>query len=113
MTLVGALDVGGTHVTGALVERILLQVDGEVVRATGVAYRTEDGASTEVRQAVHQLLDKKREKETKNETQPRSKAVGNTRKTEDSKASGQLTQHEQILEHVKELKATRGYKELR
>ena len=34
-----------TVVTGALVERVLLETDGEGVRATGVAYRTEDGTS--------------------------------------------------------------------
>ena len=32
-----------TVVTGALVERVLLEADGDEVRATGVAYRTEDG----------------------------------------------------------------------
>ena len=37
-----------TVVTGALVERILLEADGEVVRATGVAYRTEHGTSEKV-----------------------------------------------------------------
>lgn len=37
-----------TVVTGALVERVLLEGDGEVTRATGVAYRTEDGTHEEV-----------------------------------------------------------------
>ena len=33
-----------TIVTGALVERIVLETDGDAVRATGVVYRTEQGA---------------------------------------------------------------------
>ncbi len=33
-----------TIVTGALVERIVLEADGDAVRATGVVYRTEQGA---------------------------------------------------------------------
>lgn len=37
-----------TVVTGALVERILLEGGGDAVRATGVAYRTEHGTSEEV-----------------------------------------------------------------
>lgn len=37
-----------TVVTGALVERVLLEAHGDEVRATGVAYRTEDGTSEEV-----------------------------------------------------------------
>jgi choline dehydrogenase len=37
-----------TVVAGALVERILLDADGGATRATGVAYRTEDGTHQEV-----------------------------------------------------------------
>ncbi|WP_330475332.1 GMC family oxidoreductase [Terrabacter sp. C0L_2] len=53
-----------TVVTGALVERIVLEVDGESdgqvdggeVRATGVAYRTEDGAHEEVAAGTEVVL---------------------------------------------------------
>ena len=49
-----------TVVTGALVERILLEVDGEAdgeaVRATGVAYRAEDGAHEEVAAGTEVVL---------------------------------------------------------
>ncbi len=37
-----------TVVTGALVERILLAREGDAVRATGVAYRTDDGGQEQV-----------------------------------------------------------------
>lgn len=45
-----------TVVTGALVERILLEGDGEAVRATGVAYRTEDGTHEEVAAGTEVVL---------------------------------------------------------
>jgi len=45
-----------TVVTGALVERVLLEADGEVVRATGVAYRTEDGTHEEVAAGTEVVL---------------------------------------------------------
>ncbi|GAA2496024.1 GMC family oxidoreductase [Terrabacter carboxydivorans] len=45
-----------TVVTGALVERILLDADGEAVRATGVAYRTEDGTHEEVTAGTEVVL---------------------------------------------------------
>jgi choline dehydrogenase len=45
-----------TVVTGALVERILLEADGEVVRATGVAYRTEHGTSEKVAAGTEVVL---------------------------------------------------------
>ena len=45
-----------TVVTGALVERVLLEVDGEVVRATGVAYRTEHGTREEVAAGTEVVL---------------------------------------------------------
>ena len=38
-----------TVVTGALVERVVLDGEGEALRATGVAYRTDDGGHEEVR----------------------------------------------------------------
>ncbi len=37
-----------TVVTGALVERVILAGEGDALRATGVRYRTDDGASDEV-----------------------------------------------------------------
>ncbi|CAN7585303.1 GMC family oxidoreductase N-terminal domain-containing protein [Terrabacter sp. LjRoot27] len=45
-----------TVVTGALVERVLLETNGEVVRATGVAYRTEQGVSEEVAAGTEVVL---------------------------------------------------------
>lgn len=45
-----------TVVTGALVERILLEGDGEMARATGVAYRTEDGTHEEVAAGTEVVL---------------------------------------------------------
>ncbi|MBM6400020.1 GMC family oxidoreductase [Phycicoccus sonneratiae] len=45
-----------TVVTGALVERVLLERDGDAVRATGVAYRTEDGGSEEVHAGTEVVL---------------------------------------------------------
>ena len=45
-----------TVVTGALVERVLLEADGEVVRATGVAYRTEHGTSEKVAAGTEVVL---------------------------------------------------------
>ena len=45
-----------TVVTGALVERVLLEADGDVVRATGVAYRTEDGTSERVAAGTEVVL---------------------------------------------------------
>ena len=43
-------------VTGALVERVLLEADEEVVRATGVAYRTEHGTHEEVAAGTEVVL---------------------------------------------------------
>ena len=43
-------------VTGALVERILLDGEGDEVRATGVAYRTDDGAKEEVSAGTEVVL---------------------------------------------------------
>jgi choline dehydrogenase len=45
-----------TVVTGALVERVLLEADEEVVRATGVAYRTEHGTHEEVAAGTEVVL---------------------------------------------------------
>ena len=45
-----------TVVTGALVERVLLEADEEVVRATGVAYRTEHGTDEEVAAGTEVVL---------------------------------------------------------
>jgi choline dehydrogenase-like flavoprotein len=45
-----------TVVTGALVERVLLEADGEAVRATGVAYRTEHGNSEMVAAGTEVVL---------------------------------------------------------
>ena len=45
-----------TVVTGALVERVLLEADGEVARATGVAYRTEHGTHEEVAAGTEVVL---------------------------------------------------------
>ena len=45
-----------TVVTGALVERVLLEADGGVVRATGVAYRTEHGTREEVAAGTEVVL---------------------------------------------------------
>ena len=45
-----------TVVTGALVERVLLEADGEAVRATGVAYRTEHGTSEKVAAGTEVVL---------------------------------------------------------
>ncbi|GAA5017181.1 FAD-dependent oxidoreductase [Terrabacter aeriphilus] len=45
-----------TVVTGALVERVLLEADGDGVRATGVAYRTDDGAHEEVAAGTEVVL---------------------------------------------------------
>jgi len=45
-----------TVITGAFVERILLESDGDVVRATGVAYRTEDGVAEMVTAATEVVL---------------------------------------------------------
>ncbi len=43
-------------VTGALVERILLDREGDAVRATGVAYRTDDGTREEVSAGTEVVL---------------------------------------------------------
>ncbi len=45
-----------TVVTGALVERVLLEAGDGTVRATGVAYRTEDGAHEEVTAGTEVVL---------------------------------------------------------
>ena len=45
-----------TVVTGALVERVLLDGDGDALRATGVAYRTADGGREEVTAATEVVL---------------------------------------------------------
>ena len=45
-----------TVVTGALVERVLLEADDEGVRATGVAYRTEDGTHEKVAAGTEVVL---------------------------------------------------------
>ncbi|HEV7146997.1 MAG TPA: GMC family oxidoreductase N-terminal domain-containing protein [Pedococcus sp.] len=45
-----------TVVTGALVERVLLEADEEGVRATGVAYRTEHGTHEEVAAGTEVVL---------------------------------------------------------
>ncbi|MER7072999.1 GMC family oxidoreductase N-terminal domain-containing protein [Terrabacter sp. NPDC000476] len=45
-----------TVVTGALVERVLLEADGESVRATGVAYRAKDGAHEQVAAGTEVVL---------------------------------------------------------
>ena len=45
-----------TVITGAFVERILLESDGDVVRATGVAYRTEDGVAEMVTAGTEVVL---------------------------------------------------------
>lgn len=45
-----------TVVTGALVERVVLEGDGEALRATGVAYRTEDGTHEEVAAGTEVVL---------------------------------------------------------
>ncbi|MEO7421005.1 MAG: GMC family oxidoreductase N-terminal domain-containing protein [Ornithinibacter sp.] len=45
-----------TVVTGALVERILLAGEGDAVRATGVAYRTDDGGQEQVDAAAEVVL---------------------------------------------------------
>ena len=45
-----------TVVTGALVERVLLEADGGAARATGVAYRTDDGGHDEVTAGTEVVL---------------------------------------------------------
>ncbi|GAB3083270.1 GMC family oxidoreductase [Pedococcus soli] len=45
-----------TVVTGALVERVLFETAGEVLRATGVAYRTEHGTSETVAASTEVVL---------------------------------------------------------
>ena len=45
-----------TVVTGALVERVLLDGEGDALRATGVAYRTADGGHEEVTAATEVVL---------------------------------------------------------
>ncbi len=45
-----------TVVTGALVERILLDGEGDAVRATGVAYRTDDGGQEQVTAGAEVVL---------------------------------------------------------
>ena len=45
-----------TVVTGALVERIVLEGDGDDLRATGVRYRTDDGAPSEVQAGTEVVL---------------------------------------------------------